>query len=252
LKKNITCLIIDDNEFIAKTLYDQLQENHSNIDVTGIAKNGKEGLELIAELKPDLIFLDIEMPDMTGFEMLSKLSIINFETIFITSHTHYAIKAFRFNALDYLAKPVDKDELTSALGKFYFNQKTKNHDKIQNALANIKAEHVSDQTLFLQTQTGMLRLPLKQILKIEGNRNYSNIWLVDNTKIVSAKTLSYFEDILLDKNFLRCHRSYLVNGFFIHSISKNNLIVLKNEDKVPISRRKITLVKSWLIGNLVV
>ena len=83
MKKNITCLIIDDNEFIAKTLYDQLQENHSNIDVIGIAKNGKEGLELIAELKPDLIFLDIEMPDMTGFEMLSKLSIINFETIFI-------------------------------------------------------------------------------------------------------------------------------------------------------------------------
>ena len=252
MKKSITCLIIDDNEFIAKTLYDQLQENHSNIDVIGIAKNGKEGLELIAVLNPDLIFLDIEMPDMTGFEMLSKLSIINFETIFITSHTHYAIKAFRFNALDYLAKPVDKDELTSALGKFYFNQKTKNHDKIQNALANIKAEHVSDQTLFLQTQTGMLRLPLKQIIKIEGNRNYSNIWLVDNTKIVSAKTLSYFEDILLDKNFLRCHRSYLVNGSFINNILKNNLIVLKNEDKVPISRRKRTLVKSWLIGDLVV
>ena len=79
MKKSITCLIIDDNEFIAKTLYDQLQENHSNIDVTGIAKNGKEGLELIAELKPDLIFLDIEMPDMTGFEMLSKLSIINLD-----------------------------------------------------------------------------------------------------------------------------------------------------------------------------
>lgn len=252
MKKSITCLIIDDNEFIAKTLYDQLQENHSNMDVIGIAKNGKEGLELIAQLNPDLIFLDIEMPDMTGFEMLSKLSIINFETIFITSHTHYAIKAFRFNALDYLAKPVDKDELASALGKFSFNQRTKNHDKIQNALANIKAKHVSDQTLFLQTQTGMLRLPLKQIVKIEGNRNYSNIWLVDNTKIVSAKTLSYFEDILLDKNFLRCHRSYLVNGSFINSILKNNLIVLKNEDKVPISRRKITLVKSWLIGDLVV
>jgi|TARA_B110000967_G_C18788039_1_gene511830 two-component system LytT family response regulator len=233
-------------------LYDQLQENHSNMDVIGIAKNGKEGLELIAQLTPDLIFLDIEMPDMTGFEMLSKLSIINFETIFITSHTHYAIKAFRFNALDYLAKPVDKDELASALGKFSFNQRTKNHDKIQNALANIKAKHVSDQTLFLQTQTGMLRLPLKQIVKIEGDRNYSNIWLVDNTKIVSAKTLSYFEDILLDKNFLRCHRSYLVNGSFINSILKNNLIVLKNEDKVPISRRKITLVKSWLIGDLVV
>ncbi|MFT4805612.1 MAG: two-component system LytT family response regulator, partial [Psychroserpens sp.] len=111
----IKSILIDDNTFIANVLLDQLKENHPDIEVMAIAKNGKEGLEKIHLLKPNLIFLDIEMPDMTGFEMLNKLDVIDFQIIFITSHTHYAIKAFRFNALDYLVKPINEKELASAI-----------------------------------------------------------------------------------------------------------------------------------------
>jgi two-component system LytT family response regulator len=243
----IKSLLIDDNTFIANVLLDQLKENHTEIEVLSIAKNGKEGLEKIKLLKPDLIFLDIEMPDMTGFEMLNQLDTINFQTIFITSHSHYAIKAFRFNALDYLVKPIEEKELASAIRKLsIYKGKSRNHNKIQKALENIKAKNVSDQALFLQTQNGMIRLPLKQIVKIEGNRNYSDIYLSDNTKLLSSKALGYFEDILSDKHFFRCHRSYLVNGAFINGIKKTSHFLLKNDTEVPISRRKKNTAKSWL------
>jgi two-component system LytT family response regulator len=243
----IKSVLIDDNTFIANVLLDQLQENHPEIEVMAIAKNGKEGLENIKLLKPDLIFLDIEMPDMTGFEMLNQLDVINFQTIFITSHSHYAIKAFRFNALDYLVKPVDEKDLASAIRKLSnYKNKSGNHHKIQKALENLKAESVSDQRLYLQTQNGMIRLPLKRIVKIEGNRNYSDIYLSDNTKVLSSKTLGFFEEILSDKHFFRCHRSYLVNGAFIKGIKKTVHFVLKNNTEVPISRRKKSAAKSWL------
>lgn len=243
----IKSLLIDDNAFIATILCDQLHENHPDIEVMAIAKNGKEGLEKIKLLKPDLIFLDIEMPDMTGFEMLNELDVINFQTIFITSHSHYAIKAFRFNALDYLVKPIDEKELASALRKLpVFKNASSNHIKVQQALENLKAKNVSDQTLYLQTQNGMIRLPLKQIVKIEGNRNYSDIYLSDNTKLLSSKTLGYFEEILSDKGFFRCHRSYLLNGAFISGIKNASRFLLKNNTEAPISRRKINTAKSWL------
>ncbi|MEH6765706.1 MAG: LytTR family DNA-binding domain-containing protein [Aequorivita antarctica] len=243
----IKSVLIDDNAFIANVLLDQLRENHPEIEVMAMAKNGKEGLEKIKLLKPDLIFLDIEMPDMNGFEMLSQLETISFQTIFITSHSHYAIKAFRFNALDYLVKPIDEKELASAIRKLSnYKVKSSYQNKIEKALENLKAESVSDQTLFLQTQNGMIRLPLKRIVKIEGNRNYSYIYLSDNTKLLSSKTLGFFEEILSDKLFFRCHRSYLVNGAFINGIKKTVHFLLKNDTEVPISRRKKSAAKSWL------
>jgi two-component system LytT family response regulator len=243
----IKSILIDDNAFIANVLLDQLKENHPDIEVMTIAKNGNEGLEKINLLKPDLIFLDIEMPDMNGFEMLSQLETINFQTIFITSHSHYAIKAFRFNALDYLVKPIDEKELASAIRKLSnYKNKSGNHYKIQKALENLKAESVSDQTLYLQTQNGMIDLPLKQIVIIEGNRNYSYIHLSDNTKILSSKTLGYFEEIFSDMYFFRCHRSYIVNSAFINRIKNSYHFLLKNDTEVPISRRKKSAAKRWL------
>jgi two-component system LytT family response regulator len=243
----IKSILIDDNTFIANVLLDQLKENHPDIEVMAIAKNGKEGLEKIHLLKPNLIFLDIEMPDMTGFEMLNKLNVIDFQIIFITSHTHYAIKAFRFNALDYLVKPINEKELASAIRKLSnYKNKSGNHHKIQKALANLKAECVSDQTLYLQTQNGIIDLPLKQIVLIEGNRNYSYIHLSDSTKILSSKTLGYFEEIFSEMHFFRCHRSYIVNSTFINRIKNKSHFLLNNDTEVPISRRKKSAAKSWL------
>jgi two-component system, LytTR family, response regulator len=237
----IKALIVEDNAFMATVLADLLQEATSGIAVTGIAHTGKEALRLIASLKPNVVFLDIELPDMTGFELLQQVDEINFQTIFTTSHSHYAIKAFRFNALDYLVKPIQETELKEAIHKI---SKPKPNGDLSLALQNLGTTSIEDQKLVLPTQSGTLRFALKQITHIEGERNYSYIYLSNGNRELSSKNLAYFEDILLDKNFFRSHRSYLVNKYHIETL-KDDQFVLKNGVEIPISRRKRTEANEW-------
>lgn len=238
----IIALIVEDNAFVATVLHDLLMDQSVDISILDIATTGKEAMQIIASGKPDIVFLDIELPDMTGFELLQQLDDINFQTIFTTSHSHYAIKAFRFNALDYLIKPIKESELDESIKRFL--KSTNDNNPIKHALSNLKAQSVADQKLILPTQNRTLRLPLKQITYIEGVRNYSYIYLSNGSRELSSKNLAYFEDILIDKSFFRCHRSYLVNKYHIDAI-KNDQFVLKNATEIPISRRKKTEAESW-------
>lgn len=244
--KPIQALLVEDNAFMATVLSDLLQQDTSNISVLGIAKTGKEALHLIPSLKPNVVFLDIELPDMTGFELLQQLDDINFQTIFTTSHSHYAIKAFRFNALDYLIKPIKESELDEAIKRFL--KSSGNSNEVKNALSNLELQSVENQKLVLATQNGTLRLPLKQITHIEGERNYSYIYLSNGTRELSSKNLAYFEDILKDKSFFRSHRSYLINRYHIDFI-KNEHFDLKNGLEIPISRRKKTEAETWFFSS---
>ena len=240
--KPIKALIVEDNAFMATVLNDLLTQHATDIAVLNIANTGKKALRLIASEKPDVVFLDIELPDMTGFELLQQLGDINFQTIFTTSHSHYAIKAFRFNALDYLIKPIQETELDEAVKRLL--KSAGNTIEVQHALSNLQSQSVEDQKLVLPTQNGTLRLPLKQITHIEGERNYSYIYLSNGSRELSSKNLAYFEDILIDKNFFRSHRSYLVNRYHINTL-KNDQFVLKNGIEIPISRRKIIEADTW-------
>ncbi len=238
-------LIVEDNTFMATVLSDLLLENHPEIEVLAVAKDGKDGIEKIKQFQPELIFLDIEMPDMTGFEMLNELDEINFQTIFITAHAHYAIKAFRFNALDYLVKPINGEQLKESIGRFKSNMSSRiNRNNVKQALANLNTKKIEDQKLVLQTQQGVLQLPLNQITKIEGERNYSYIHLSNGLKELSSKTLSYFEYMLNEKGFFRCHRSFLVNRYHIDNIALDSF-ELKDGTEIPISRRKKNEAKEW-------
>lgn len=244
--QNISCVIIDDDPFIHELLKDKLTIHFPEIRIIGVAKCGNEGIELLKETVPQLLFLDVEMYDMTGFEMLSKIPSINFKTIFITSYHHYAIKAIRFNALDYLLKPFDLQELKIAISRL--KQSLNYTDKNLNldyALKNLKLNKPSEQVLSLRTQSGDLHLKLCDILYLEGNRNYSNIRLVNNKREIVAKTLSSIEELLIENGFFRCHKSYLVHVEHIDSIS-DNFIILSNLDRIPISRRKHEVFKHWL------
>lgn len=237
----IKALIIEDNAFMANVLSDLLQQHPLNISVSGIASNGQEALSLIESINPNVVFLDIELPDMTGFELLNQLDNISFQTIFTTSHTHYAIKAFRFNALDYLVKPIKESELNEAIQRIG-NPKYKSD--ITLALQNLNNKTIDELKLVLPTQIGTLRFALKQITHVEGERNYSYIYLANGSRELSSKNLAYFEDILVDKGFFRSHRSYLVNKYHIEKL-KEDCFVLKNELEIPISRRKKADAHSW-------
>lgn len=240
--KSRKALIIEDNAFMATVLHDLLLSYAPDIAVLGIAHSGKEALKLIAAEKPNVIFLDIELPDMTGFELLQKLEDIRFQTIFTTSHSHYAIKAFRFNALDYLIKPIDGTELDEAIRRLL--KSSSNQMDVKHALSNLESQPVENQKLVLSTQNGTLRLPLKQITHIEGERNYSYIYFTNGSRELSSKHLAYFEDILLDKRFFRCHRSFLVNRYHIETL-EGDRFVLKNGNEIPISRRKKSEAEEW-------
>lgn len=244
---DITCALIDDDPFIQELLKDKLNHYFPEVKIVGIANSGIEGIEVIAKYNPELVFLDVEMTDMTGFEMLSRLDQINFKTIFITSYKHYAIKAIRFNALDYLLKPFDLEELKNAVKRFKTENNSKSNNRnLQVALQNLKSRTDSDQVLTIRTQQGDLYLSLKDILFIEGDRNYSNIYLTNNKKELVSKTLSNLEELLEDKGFFRCHKSFLVNKLHIKNDSKSFEIQLTNNITIPISRRKKEAFREWL------
>jgi len=245
-KNKIRCLIIDDDPFIQDLLEDKLSQYFQEIQILAVASSGNEGIEKITTLQPDLIFLDVEMSDMTGFEMLSRLDDITFKTIFITSYNHYAIKAIRFNALDYLLKPFDLEELKNAIKRYKKYKKRQGHfDNVPLALSNLRSKDISSQILTLKTQQGVLQLKLKDIIYLEGDGNYSNIHLTKNKKELISKTLSDLEELLDDKGFFRCHKSYLINKSHIASNPKSFSVTLSDNVTIPISRRKKEAFKIW-------
>lgn len=245
-RMTIRSLIIDDDPFIQELLKDKLEQHFPEVMVVATGGSGTAGKKLIASHKPDLIFLDVEMGDMTGFEMLNQLSIISFQTIFITSFNHYAIKAIRFNALDYLLKPIDLGELRLAI-KRYRERIISNTSAaaMENALKNFRTTNTGEKVLLLPMQDGEVKCMLKDIVRIEGERNYSYIHKSNGKRILSSKTLSNFEDILIDVGFFRCHKSHVVNGTHISAITPTHEIVLSDNSKIPISRRRVTEFKEW-------
>lgn len=242
----IRCLIIDDDAFIKELLQDKLAQYFPDIEVLSTASSGRQGLEKIATYKPDLIFLDVEMADMTGFEMLAQLSDINFQVIFITSYSHYAIKAIRFNALDYLLKPIDLGELKRAIKRF---RTTPQKENMAMALQNMTTKNVADHMLILKTQDGALKMVLKDIIHLEGDRNYSYIHLKNGSKKLVTKTLSDLEELLDSKGFYRCHRSHIINAAHIVDSSKGLTVLLTNNIKLPVSRRKKKPFLDWIDAN---
>jgi len=242
----IKSLIIDDDPFIRDLLQDKLDQYFPEVEVLSMASSGTEGLQKIKTLQPDLIFLDVEMADMTGFEMLAQLSDIKFQVIFITSYSHYAIRAIRFNALDYLLKPIDLGELKKALKRFKDHTRTKpQKENMALALRNSTTKNVADHMLILKTQDGDLKLVLKDIVHIEGDRNYSYIHLKNGSKKLVTKTLSDLEELLDSKGFYRCHRSHVLNGE--HIVETTGLsALLSNNTRIPISRRKKKTFFEWL------
>lgn len=238
----LKALIVEDNAFMATVLHDLLRQHAADVAVLDVANTGKQALQLITSGRPNVVFLDVELPDMTGFELLQQVDDLHFQTIFTTSHSHYAIKAFRFNALDYLIKPIQENELKEAIHRLL--KSSGNSVEVKNALSNIALQSVENQKLVLATQNGTLRLPLKQITHIEGERNYSYLHLSNGTRELSSKNLAYFEEILLDKGFFRSHRSYLVNKYHIE-VLEQDCFKLKNGIEIPISRRKRGEADGW-------
>ena len=240
-------LIIDDEIFAIKNLKAILKLFDPDVNVVDTASTVEEAIEKIDKLKPELIFLDIEMPDGKGFEVLEKSNYKNYQVIFVTAYSDYAIKALRMNALDYITKPVDPDDLTAALAKARENNK---HEKTQNFEYLIESnKKQSFDKVALPTSNGLKYVDLKDIIRLQASSNYTNIFIKSGKSILVSKTLKFFDKTLDESGFIRVHQSHLVNYKHISEFHRGDgsYLVLNNGEKIPVSKSKRSSLSSSLL-----
>jgi two-component system LytT family response regulator len=214
-----------------------------NISLLGTYNNADDGKEAIGTLTPDLVFLDVEMPRKTGVDMLYEIKHIDFEIIFTTAYEQYALKAIKFNALDYLLKPFGVEELQEAINKCIEKRKQTNNNGAQGLavfLQNLKTALPENKRITISTGKGLQFIEIKTIVHIEALNNYSQFYFTDKTKLLVCKTLKEFDDMLTGYNFFRVHNSHLINLTHIKSIltDEGDIAVMTNGTQVEISRRK--------------
>jgi two-component system LytT family response regulator len=234
----IKAIIVDDEKDGAEVLQFLIQQNCSNIQILSLEHSVESAISAIQKHKPDLVFMDIEMPTGTGFDVIQNTNEIGYETIFITAYEHYAIKAFKTNAIDYLLKPVDVDELINAVknAEKRINTSNKNNNTAIEALilnAIQKSKKIS-----IPSQDGILWVDLDDIIRFEADSNYTHVYVKNRKKIMVAKTLKSFEDQLLNTVFCRVHSTHLINLNEIEKYIKGDggIVVLKDNSNIPVSR----------------
>lgn len=237
----LTAIIIDDETNSRNALRQKITKHCNNVMIIADCENGEEGIEKIETQKPDIIFLDIEMPRMNGFTMLQQIKNKNFEVIFITAYDHYAIKAIKFSALDYLLKPVEVEDLKAAVEKV--TQKRKQVDgnkRVELLVQNFLEEKTAHQRIAISSMEGLQFVTTNDIIYLEANSNYTSFYLADNRKITATKTLKDFEEILPASMFIRIHHSYLINKNGIEKYIKGEggQVVMKNGVTLDVARRK--------------
>ncbi len=235
----IKAIIIDDIEQARVTLKKDLQVYAPDVTVIDEANGVVSGAKLLKKIQPDILFLDIQMQDGSGFDLLDLLNDISFKIIFITASDAHAIKAFRYAAIDYLMKPVDPDELVAALIKFR-EQNLNESDKyklLNDSLKNYQKPH---ERLALHTQDKIHIVNINEILRCESSVNYTEFHFSNGKKLLVTKTLKDFEDLLREQGFYRVHQSHLVNTKFIKEFIKTDggYLLMTDGSNVPVSTRK--------------
>ena len=247
--KLLNTVIIDDEEKSRQTLRQMLNLFCPTVQIIGEAHNVQSAYELLSIVKPDIVFLDIRMPDGNGFDLLKKLNHPNFNLIFTTAYDQYAIKAFKYSAIDYLLKPIDTDELKAAVAKAVEVDPTT--ATRNNTLLDNYAKPKEDQQIVLSTIEGMHVVKIKNIIRCQADDYYTNFFLNDGRRIMISKTLKENEELLKDHGVIRPHRSHLVNISYIKRYIKSNggHIILVDGSNIPVSRRKKEVIQEYLNRN---
>jgi two-component system LytT family response regulator len=217
-----------------------LESNCPDVNVVKICNNGHEALTAIKQDSPDLVFLDVEMPKMNGFEMLEQLPAINFHLIFTTSYDQYALKAIRFSAIDYLLKPVDREELKNAVNKVRHRIQIPLPQQLEILMQKIRQPANPVNKIALPTMEGLQLIPIESIVSCESDDNYTNLKLKNGKKLLVTRSLKEMEETLEQHSFIRVHRSYLVNMNEIEKYIKGEggYLVMSDGTTIDVARNK--------------
>ncbi len=241
MKRKLITGIIDDEPDAVDFITSIISEYCPDLEVCGKANNVKEGTVLINEIKPELIFLDVEMPNGTGFDLLSHFPQKDFDVIFITAFNHYAIKAIKFSAIDYILKPINISEFIEAVNRVVLKRSANPvsfNENFEVLLENLRTTHPT--RLVIPTSDGREYLNPKDIIRIEADRSYSWFFLNDKRKILVSKHLKEFQELLNDRDFFRPHNSHLINLDFVKKFIRHDggYIEMTDGSQVPISRNR--------------
>lgn len=241
----ITTVLVDDDANLRKGMTALLTQYAADIKIVGEAENISDAIQIITDKAPQVVFLDIQLAEGTGFDILEKLTKligkITFQVVFITAHEQYAIKAFRFSALDFLLKPVDPDELQKVIEKIRITiQKSENFDHIELLLENISKKKDTFRRIALSTSEGIHLFDIKEIIRCEAEDNYTKFFFKTGKPILISKTLKEYEDLLEGHGFERIHQSHLINLAYLKSYIKKDggYVIMEGNIHLPISQRK--------------
>lgn len=245
-------IIIDDNLSAQELLEGLLQQYCPELILLGKAINIQEGKQLIAETSPDLVFLDVEMPNGTGFDLLQQLKEVDFKIIFTTAYEKYAIKAIKFSALDFLLKPIDSLELLEAVSRARESMQKEGFQlKVTTLLQNLEQQADVDRKIMLRDKYGMQITAVKDIIRLEAEKNYTKFFIKNQATVLVSKPIKDYEDMLPKDYFFRCHKSHLVNLNYLLRYDKRDadVLMLADGSQVPLARRKTDLLIERIKGQ---
>ena len=240
----ITAILIDDDDNLRNGMKTLLSRYAPEINIIGEANSLESGTALLLETQPQVLFLDIHLGDGTGFDLLDKVNKkgkLNSQIVFITAHEQYAIKAFRFSALDFLLKPVDPEELEKVIEKIKsVLDKNDSVAHIDLLLENIRKKVDNFKRIALSTSDGIHLFEVSDIIRCESEDNYTKFYIKNNKPVMISKTLKEYEDLLTEHGFERIHQSHLINLSYLKSYIKKDggYIVMSDNSNIPISKRK--------------
>jgi two-component system LytT family response regulator len=233
----IKAVVIDDESDSRATLISYLKKYCDSIEIIGEANSVATGVEKLNEISPDVVFLDIQMPDGSGFDLLEQLPEINFRIIFVTAFDQYAIRAIKFSALDYLLKPIDPVQLIEAVNKLKEKEKDYTIRKKYETLVNNKN---SFEKIALPAFDGIIFVNIKNIVRCKADRNYTIFFMNTGEKILVTRTLKEYDEMLCDLNFYRVHQSHLINLAYVKKYTKGEggSITMEDGSEIYVARRR--------------